>query len=250
MNLIGRSQSTDVTFRIVHSSVNRFHARIWYKDGEWLLEDLQSRIGTEVNGQRIPSQIAQATVRLNDRDRIRLGVHELWFRLQLPGRDWLMPAVRGLARCISADGEIHLLPILADALEETGCDDEMILQHCRLPRPGWRISWVAEFLCALQVCAEPGPEGVQFREFIEDLTSASTFEEFVAAFNDGFCRHCAGHWHGRSWNAFHDYLSWPEDKRFRLVLKGWDRCGGLSGEDRKLVREILADDDHVEAVFA
>jgi hypothetical protein len=88
------------------------------------------------------------------------------------------------------------------------------------------------------------------REFIVDMTDASTFEEFVVAFNEGFCAHCGGHWHGRSWDAFHDYLSWPREERFRLVLKGWQGCRGLRGEDRKMVREILADNPHVEVVFA
>jgi hypothetical protein len=88
------------------------------------------------------------------------------------------------------------------------------------------------------------------REYVVDLTNASTFEDFVVAFNEGFCRHCGSHWHGHSWDAFHDYLSWPEEERFRLVLKGWGRCRGLRGEDRKMVREILADNRHVEVVFA
>jgi barstar (barnase inhibitor) len=87
------------------------------------------------------------------------------------------------------------------------------------------------------------------REFVVDLTGAATFDAFVAAFNEGFCRHCGGQWHGRSWNAFHDYLSWPAEERFRLVFKGWDKCQGLHDEDRRLVREILADNPHVEAVL-
>lgn len=87
------------------------------------------------------------------------------------------------------------------------------------------------------------------REFVVELGAASTFEEFVAAFNAGFCRHVGGHWHGRSWNAFHDYLSWPEEGRYRLVLRGWKKCRGLRGADRRMVREILADNPHVEVVF-
>jgi hypothetical protein len=87
------------------------------------------------------------------------------------------------------------------------------------------------------------------REFVVDMTNAATFEEFVAAFNEGFCQHCNGRWHGRSWDAFNDYLSWPDEERFRLVFKGWDRCSGLRGEDRKMVLETLAINPHVEAVF-
>ncbi|MGL4423297.1 MAG: barstar family protein [Gemmataceae bacterium] len=88
------------------------------------------------------------------------------------------------------------------------------------------------------------------REFVLDLTNVSTFEGFVAAFNDGFCQHCGGHWHGRSWDAFHDYLSWPQQQQYRLVFEGWAGCRGLQGDDRRLVREILADNPHVEAILA
>jgi hypothetical protein len=92
------------------------------------------------------------------------------------------------------------------------------------------------------------PEALM-REFVVDLANVSTFEGFVAAFNEGFCRHCNGHWHGRSWDAFNDYLSWPDEEQFRLLFKGWQECRGLADEDRQLVREILADNPHVEVVW-
>lgn len=88
------------------------------------------------------------------------------------------------------------------------------------------------------------------REFVVDLTNAVTFDGFVAAFNEGFCRHCGGHWHGRSWDAFDDFLSWPEERPFRLIFRGWGACRGLRAEDRRRVREILADNPHVESVLA
>jgi len=87
------------------------------------------------------------------------------------------------------------------------------------------------------------------REFVVDMTNASSFEEFVSAFNAGFCQLCNGHWHGRSWNAFHDYLSWPEEERFRLVFKGWQRCIGLQGEDREMILEILKDNPQIVVVL-
>jgi hypothetical protein len=88
------------------------------------------------------------------------------------------------------------------------------------------------------------------QQFVVDLTNASTFEEFVAAFNHGFCQHCGGHWEGRSWDAFHDYLSWPEEPRYRLVFIGWEACRGLQDDDRRMIREILADNPQVEWEFA
>ncbi len=88
------------------------------------------------------------------------------------------------------------------------------------------------------------------REFVVDLTTASTFDEFVARFNSGFCRHCGGHWHGRSWDAFNDYLSWPDDEAFTLQFRGWDRCDGLNEDDRRIICELLKENPHVNAVFA
>jgi hypothetical protein len=148
MNQIGRIESPDVTIRIPDTSIRRRHALIWNEEGRWILENRET--------------IGRAT--LNDRDQIRLGFYEFWFRLQLPERAWLTPPVRGLARCISANREFHLLPILADALEEAGCIDEVILKHCRSPRQVWRVSWVAEFLCEQQAEAGTGKRSGVGRE--------------------------------------------------------------------------------------
>ena len=59
---------------------------------------------------------------------------------------WNGGTVRQLARHIRATGEIDLLPILADALEEAGCTDTTLLDHCRRPDPDATRSWVVELL--------------------------------------------------------------------------------------------------------
>lgn len=43
-------------------------------------------------------------------------------------------------------GAFHILPILADALEEAGCDSADILAHCRGPGPHVRGCWVVDLL--------------------------------------------------------------------------------------------------------
>ncbi len=40
-------------------------------------------------------------------------------------------AVRRLAEAIDKEADFERMPILGDALEEAGCDDAMILEHCR-----------------------------------------------------------------------------------------------------------------------
>ena len=44
---------------------------------------------------------------------------------------WRSTDVRALARCIHRDQAHGLLPILADALQDAGCNDEEVLSHCR-----------------------------------------------------------------------------------------------------------------------
>jgi hypothetical protein len=88
------------------------------------------------------------------------------------------------------------------------------------------------------------------REFTIDLADCHTFEEFVTAFNRDFCGQVGGKWHGKSWNAFNDYLSWPEEDHYRFILKGWDQCSGLSLDDRQMLKEIFKDNSNVELVFA
>jgi hypothetical protein len=59
---------------------------------------------------------------------------------------WLTAAVVGLARAIDAERAFDRLPILADALEEAGCDDADVLAHCRSDGPHARGCWVVDLL--------------------------------------------------------------------------------------------------------
>jgi len=88
------------------------------------------------------------------------------------------------------------------------------------------------------------------REFNVDLSGAATFEDFVSAFNDGFCRHVSGEWHGRSWDAFHDYLSWPTEENYRLIFRGWETSPSLSSAQREMLAQIFRDNPHVQTNVA
>jgi hypothetical protein len=64
-----------------------------------------------------------------------------------PGwRTWNGGTAVQLARTVHEERFFQNLPILADALEEAGCTDTNILDHCRSPGPHARGCWVVDLL--------------------------------------------------------------------------------------------------------
>jgi hypothetical protein len=55
------------------------------------------------------------------------------FRLIILNPSWLTSTVLTLATGIYEEKAFDRMPILADALQDAGCDNEEILQHCRQP---------------------------------------------------------------------------------------------------------------------
>jgi hypothetical protein len=59
---------------------------------------------------------------------------------------WRSESVSALAAGVYTDRAFDRLPILADALEEAGCDHPDILNHCRGPGPHVRGCWVVDLV--------------------------------------------------------------------------------------------------------
>lgn len=59
---------------------------------------------------------------------------------------WLTSSVLDLAQGIYEDRAFERIPILADALMDAGCADELIINHCRGPGPHVRGCWVVDLL--------------------------------------------------------------------------------------------------------
>jgi hypothetical protein len=57
---------------------------------------------------------------------------------------WRTETVVALAAGIYAECAFDRMPILADALEEAGCDSADVLSHCRGPGPHVRGCWVVD----------------------------------------------------------------------------------------------------------
>ena len=59
---------------------------------------------------------------------------------------WRTTAVVPLAEGIYAERAFDRLPVLADALQDAGCEDEELLGHCRGPGPHVRGCWVVDLV--------------------------------------------------------------------------------------------------------
>jgi hypothetical protein len=61
-------------------------------------------------------------------------------------KKWRTETVTALAAGIYGERAFDRLPILADALEEAGCDHPDVLTHCRGPGPHARGCWVVDLV--------------------------------------------------------------------------------------------------------
>ena len=61
-------------------------------------------------------------------------------------RPWFTVNVSGVAQAIYDERAFDRMPILGDALEDAGCTDAAILEHCRGPGPHSRGCWVVDLL--------------------------------------------------------------------------------------------------------
>ena len=60
--------------------------------------------------------------------------------------EWRTDTVIALARQMYEACEFSAMPILADALQDAGCDSDGVLSHCRGPGPHVRGCWVVDLV--------------------------------------------------------------------------------------------------------
>jgi len=65
--------------------------------------------------------------------------------------DWNNGALRGLAVAIYDEKAFDRMPVLAHALEQAGCTDAAILDHCRSNGPHVRGCWVVDLLLGVDL---------------------------------------------------------------------------------------------------
>lgn len=66
------------------------------------------------------------------------------FHYPMADSSWLTSTVLSLVRDISNERAFSAMPILADALQDAGCDNDDILNHCRQPGEHVRGCWVVD----------------------------------------------------------------------------------------------------------
>jgi hypothetical protein len=60
--------------------------------------------------------------------------------------EWRTSTAVAMARGMHESRDFFAMPILADALQDAGCDDPEVLEHCRGDKPHFRGCWVIEYL--------------------------------------------------------------------------------------------------------
>jgi hypothetical protein len=72
------------------------------------------------------------------------------FRPVIFSPEWRTDTVVTLARQMYDPREFSAMPILADALQDAGCDNDDILNHCRSDGPHARGCWVVDLVLGKQ----------------------------------------------------------------------------------------------------
>ena len=70
------------------------------------------------------------------------------FRPGTADPEWLTATVLSLARQVYEGRAFDVLPILADAVQDAGCDNERVLNHCRAAGVHARGCWAVDLLLA------------------------------------------------------------------------------------------------------
>ena len=63
--------------------------------------------------------------------------------------EWRTSTAVAIAKGMYESRDFSAMPILADALQDAGCDSDDILNHCRGPGPHVRGCWVVDLVLGL-----------------------------------------------------------------------------------------------------
>ena len=81
---------------------------------------------------------------------LRCIVGPLAFRAVSIDSAWATPAIHSLAQSIDNSRDFHLLPQLGQAIQQAGCNDRTILEHCNDPGLHVKGCWIIDSLLMKQ----------------------------------------------------------------------------------------------------
>ena len=107
------------------------------------------RQGVEAVAVRLAQDNKQDTARASQESRTALAtfLRDIFgnpFRPVAFSPDWRTDTAVALASQMYKARDFSLMPILADALQDAGCDSTEVLDHCRRPGPHVRGCWVVD----------------------------------------------------------------------------------------------------------
>ena len=117
-----------------------------------LSHEMTSRLLRQMDAEKIEACGKAAAVGINGEiEHASAMIHTLRFgnpfRHEALDRTWLTSTVIALAACIDSERAFDRMPILADALQDAGCDNVVLLAHCRdTKRQHVRGCWVVDLL--------------------------------------------------------------------------------------------------------
>jgi len=119
--------------------------------GGWEGRDTEQYVGTQKRAASRPrARDRKEGAERAARARLVKDIFGNPFRPVAVDRSWLTSTVVSLAQGIYADRAFDRLPILADALQDAGCENADVLGHCRGPGPHVRGCWVVDLLLGKQ----------------------------------------------------------------------------------------------------
>ena len=164
--------------QIEHVCVSRRHCRIASDGGRFLVEDLGSAFGTEVNGRKI------RTVEVRDGDRLRVGFEEFVLAIEANGAPSLPPAADLPVVVEPSPGDVPAPAVLDEAAPiEPGQDlpaDAPVVPRDRVEPSAGSVGPAFE----VHDGAEPGPNGAGGVSVVKVLDPGLMTDEGLDEFAD------------------------------------------------------------------
>jgi len=98
---------------------------------------------------RDPAQPTRATIRAGRRTRNVALIRDIFGNPFCPvifDAEWRTSKAVALAQGMYDARDFSAMPILADALQDAGCENDEVLNHCRAPGPHVRGCWVVDLV--------------------------------------------------------------------------------------------------------